>query len=65
MGEYKWATPHEWLRHCLDNDVHDPNEMAVRIQGILMKLDGDTLQDAFEDLMDSDGYFNPVRKSRK
>lgn len=54
---YKWATAHEWLFNALENGPHDSNELNSRIRNILSKLDGDTIQDEFQDLMDSDGFF--------
>ena len=57
MVEYRHKTPFEWLLEHRDED-----EVKDRLwEKVLPHVDSDTIQDVFEDLMDRDGYFKPVR----
>lgn len=56
--KYKWANAYEWLSDYLDT-VEDTHVFHFIIKELARKLDGDTLQDIFEDMMDVTGYFEP------
>ena len=54
---YKWSHPTDWLKDKI-RDTETLPEMRSLAQAIAEKLDGDEVQDIFEDEMSEDGYFN-------
>ncbi len=62
-GPYKWSNPYNWLA-----DVSRGWEEAVLYAALCRlaaKLDSDTIQSAFENEMDVDGYFEEVGHERE
>jgi hypothetical protein len=61
---YKWASPGEWLEDRLNRyaESDDMNAIHHIAQELLTKLDSDQIQDLFQDEMDAEGYFKPIRK---
>lgn len=56
---YRWAHPSEWLverlhRFAVNKDVEALHWTALELA---RTLDGDQIQDLFQDEMDADGYF--------
>lgn len=56
MTKYKWDYPLEWLEEKL-NETSDPDVLRTYALELARKHDSDTLQDLFQDDMDTDGYF--------
>ena len=60
--KYRWAFPIMWLRDKIDvANVDDLRDIAAELAS---RLDSDTIQDLFQNEMDADGYFKPLRKRR-
>lgn len=71
-SKYKWDSPHQWLGYYISKIVRDAvvlketspaNALCVLesvIHALGERLDGDTIQDVFEDRMEYDGYFDPL-----
>jgi nitrate/TMAO reductase-like tetraheme cytochrome c subunit len=59
MAEYRWDSPHEWLRDKLNKLANDDeiNEILSIAQQLSAHLDADVLQDLFQREMDDEGYF--------
>lgn len=54
--KFKWATPHDWLQDAWgEGDISES-----RLLDLVLKMDADTLQDAFEKQMEDDGYFDDL-----
>ena len=73
MPRYKWSHPIEWLEHKIDQPCLDerrpPSDQVDALDAkiawlsklakdLASKLDGDTLQDLFQEEMAEDGYFD-------
>lgn len=58
VKKYKWATPGEWLLEQIDNEW-TPEQIQDALRQLVLQTDSDTLQDLFQDDMDTDGYFEP------
>lgn len=55
--EYKWNNPHEWLITKIEREWKE-YQLRSAIRNLLYKIDNDIIQDAFQDEMDADGYFD-------
>ncbi|MNC99146.1 hypothetical protein D3C83_173230 [compost metagenome] len=57
---YKWKSAAEWLDEKIDN-LRDgkfaEQDIAAIARALASKLDGDSIQDLFQDEMDEDGFF--------
>jgi hypothetical protein len=60
--KYKYESPHEWLSEKVTQAYQSGNSsyLAGLLNDIIPKLDGDTIQDIFQDEMDGDGYFDEI-----
>lgn len=62
---YKWSHPIEWLDHFIDSYAERPVEDVLKLaKDLASKLDGDTIQDLFQQEMDDDGYFTLESETR-
>lgn len=59
---YHWSHPSEWLDHYLEQDTHDRDDLIRIARALAGKLDGDQIQDEFQDEMTEDGYFIDLNK---
>lgn len=59
---YRWTHPIEWLNDKITelSQKDDVSELCSVARSLAEALDGDTIQDLFQDEMDEDGYFRPV-----
>jgi hypothetical protein len=62
MARYKWESAHDWLywKVCSLENTNDARELATMFRMVLSSLDGDSLQDLFQDDMEEDGYFQDL-----
>jgi hypothetical protein len=58
--KYKWGSPHVWLTDCLMRGRWTPSEVTGVAINLTSILDGDEIQDLFQNEMDESGYFNPI-----
>jgi hypothetical protein len=60
---YRWQYPGEWLLHRIriSAQAKDVEALAWYATELTGACDSDTLQDLFQDEMDADGYFKPLR----
>ncbi len=68
MSKYKWSHPAEWLNHKIDDSKEASfavTELASMCRLLASKLDGDTIQDLFQDEMDEDGYFQELPRGER
>lgn len=57
--KYKWDHPSDWLHEHING--HENLEDLKRVaRQLASQLDGDQIQDEFQDRMDEDGYFTPI-----
>ena len=56
--QYRWSTPYEWLETA--SRQWDQDLLRQQFLLLAIKADSDTLQDMYQDDMDSDGYFDPL-----
>ena len=56
---YRWDYPLEWFKEK-NNETNDPEVLRTFALELACKHDSDTLQDLFQDVMESDGYFEEV-----
>ena len=56
---YKWAHPSEWLNDYITELAQrgDVETLAFTARELAEKLDGDQIQDIYQQVMDCDGYF--------
>ena len=57
--KYRWQNVHEWLHD--HNEQWTLEETRQAMMEIALKCDSDTLQDIFQEEMDDDGYFEPLK----
>ena len=55
-NNYKWSNPREWLDWKRLQDGLTDGEI---LEALICDIDGDKIQDAFQNEMDADGYFEP------
>lgn len=55
VRRYKYESAHEWLELKAATWTYD--ELLGQFKQLIYKLDGDTIQDQYQDDMDRDGYF--------
>lgn len=55
---YKYATAHEWLEKR--SQGWSESYLRSELMKLAYKLDSDQLQDEYQELMDEDGYFDPI-----
>jgi hypothetical protein len=53
--KYRWSHPTEWFAEKIAEG--DESTLRGYLNALLSGLDGDTIQDAFQDEMETDGYF--------
>lgn len=61
---YKWGHPSEWLDDYI-SDVASRNDTETLTQiarELAQQLDGDQIQDLYQEVMDSDGYFKDLNR---
>lgn len=58
MTRYRWSHPLEWLDEKLD--TLPPAEVLSWAKQLAQQLDGDQIQDLFQQDMDDDGYFTEL-----
>lgn len=58
--KYKWEHPYGWLVHYVTG-IRDVASLKSIIFLMMSKVDGDAIQDLFQDEMDADGYFDEVK----
>ena len=64
---YRWSHPSEWLSFHVDRLANDDSaeahsELVKLVMSLASLLDGDQIQDLFQDEMDRDGYFNDLNE---
>ena len=60
-ARYKWDSPGEWLSEKIQSlEVLDFYKLKDIATSMLTVLDGDQLQDLFQDDMDNEGYFDDL-----
>jgi len=57
---YRWSHPAEWLDHWID-EHQEVDALDHLARELASKLDADQIQDLFQDEMDADGYFRPLK----
>jgi hypothetical protein len=57
---HRWAHPSDWLDYYMEQDTHDRDDIIQIAKALAGRLDGDSLQDLFQDEMDTDGYFKDL-----
>ena len=60
--KYRWNCPGERLLDRIEQAGED--ELLAFARAMAPELDSDTIQDLFQNEMDADGYFKPLRKRR-
>lgn len=58
--KYKYEGPHDWLSNAVHR--HGEKEILSRLMNLVQKVDADTIQDEFQDLMEKDSYFEPIKE---
>lgn len=57
--KYRWSNPHEWLQEAVAKKQINTNDLLTLIN---QSVDGDQIQDLFQNDMDKDGYFDEVKE---
>lgn len=55
--ENPWKSVHDWLDEHIDNATTADQELFSIAKSLARSVDGDTIQDLFQDEMEDDGYF--------
>ena len=63
MKRYKWEHPKDWLDQKIAN-TKDIEELQKLCFDLANYLDGDSIQSAFQNEMEADGYFKPIREKK-
>ena len=58
---YRWSHPYAWLEHASVN--WDRDRLLRDLRRLALQCDSDTLQDLFQEDMNSDGYFEPLHET--
>ena len=60
---YKWAHPSDWLNDKIEEyrDDDNINGLVGIIDELMRQVAEDDIQNRFQDEMDADGYFVPVK----
>ena len=54
----EWHSPQEWLFWKLEQVLNlAPDRTTLWLKPLLESIDGDTIQDIYDEQMESDGYF--------
>ena len=58
---YKFESAHDWLSKTITEKQSQGqiDWLAEALRSLMLGLDGDAIQDAFQSEMDDDGYFTP------
>lgn len=56
------TTAHDWLKHALNEGSLRGDEV---IDVLLTMVDGDQIQDAYQEEMDQNGYFEPLKEGHE
>ena len=56
---FRWQTPYEWLAHACQKWSEE--QLRIDLLALAIQADSDQLQDLYQDQMNDDGYFDPVK----
>ena len=62
---YRWSHPAEWLDHWITTHADDLPALDHIARELATKLDGDQIQDLFQDEMSADGYSRKDRRANQ